>query len=305
MAFTVVPLHNLKLASGTRADFGSQFVFEDIPEWLGRDPHLNRLSEHDRDSLLLVKHALVAEYEANAIGEDDPKWNGVEPRSIQEAKYEAAVTANIALWLARPTPVCFTLVFHALSFTYGGHVVQPTTILRSERSGPIHCHPDDEANSLTQETIVQAGTLHATIVGLQRRNAVWEAMRAVWAGLKSYTEDRRYPFFWIALESLFGPDQQSLGITKRLARRISRFLCSNQKTANQMYDAVLQCYNVRSEIVHGRWDQNPRTTPCVAQTEGIVRSVFLRLLNDPNLLAIFLSSGRDQFLEDLTFPPRT
>jgi hypothetical protein len=37
MWFTVVPLHGLNLPCGTRIPFGSQFVLQDIPEWLRQD----------------------------------------------------------------------------------------------------------------------------------------------------------------------------------------------------------------------------------------------------------------------------
>ena len=37
MSFTVVPLHFVELAIGTRIPFGPDFVLRDIPEWLRRD----------------------------------------------------------------------------------------------------------------------------------------------------------------------------------------------------------------------------------------------------------------------------
>src|SRR5258707_1270312 len=99
MAFTVVPLHNLALDAGTSAEFGAGFVFQDVPQWLRDEPILKDLSRHDRASFLATKHALVAEYEAAAIGEPDANWKGQNPKSIQEVKAEAAILANIALWL--------------------------------------------------------------------------------------------------------------------------------------------------------------------------------------------------------------
>lgn len=69
MSFTVVPLFNLSLDPGTRAEFGDEFVFQDVPEWLKNEPILKELSRHDRQSISDAKHAFVAEYEAAAIGE--------------------------------------------------------------------------------------------------------------------------------------------------------------------------------------------------------------------------------------------
>jgi hypothetical protein len=69
MALTVVPLHNLTLGSGTSVGFAAGFVFQDLPQWLRKEPILKDLSRHDRESILAATHALVAEYEAQAIGE--------------------------------------------------------------------------------------------------------------------------------------------------------------------------------------------------------------------------------------------
>src|SRR6266446_6919910 len=39
-----------------------------------------------------------------------------------------------------------------------------------------------------------------------KKNPVWESLRAFWAALTMASPDRRYPFFWMGLESLFGSD---------------------------------------------------------------------------------------------------
>jgi len=98
MAFTVVPLHNLVLPSGTRVPFADVFVLQDVPDWLRNDHGiLNDLSRHDRESVLAAHHALVAEYPASAIGQPDPDWHGERPKSIQERKFESAILANLAM----------------------------------------------------------------------------------------------------------------------------------------------------------------------------------------------------------------
>jgi hypothetical protein len=91
MAFTVVPLHNLTLDARTSAEFGAGFVFQEVPQWLRDEPILQELSRHDRESTLAATHALVAEYDAQAIGEPDPTWTGKNPKSIQDVKGEAAI----------------------------------------------------------------------------------------------------------------------------------------------------------------------------------------------------------------------
>jgi hypothetical protein len=67
VSFTVVPIHNLNLPSGTVIPFG-KFTIQDVPEWLLKEPILNSLSEQDRDGVHRAKQALVSKYEADAYG---------------------------------------------------------------------------------------------------------------------------------------------------------------------------------------------------------------------------------------------
>jgi len=61
MAFTVVPLHNLRLAEGTCIPFGDGLCLQDVPEWLRKDEHtLADINRMDRQLTLAAKHALVA-----------------------------------------------------------------------------------------------------------------------------------------------------------------------------------------------------------------------------------------------------
>ncbi|MFB3777581.1 MAG: hypothetical protein ACE141_08210 [Bryobacteraceae bacterium] len=173
MSFTVVPLHNLSLPSGTRAIFGNGFVFQDVPQWVKNEPILKDLSRHDRQSVLDAKHALVAEYDAPSIGHPDPTWRGKKPRGIQEAKREAAILAD---------------------------------------------NPDD---------------------------------------------------------------------------------------ARALFRKVKTCYKMRSTIIHGRWKDAPEIVAVMADTEGIVRTVFRRLLDDKEMLRTFISRHRNEFLEDWVFSRST
>src|SRR5258708_28961313 len=105
MSFTVVPLHNLDLPTGTVLPFG-RFTIQDVPEWLIKEPILNQLSERDRDSVHRAKHALVSEYEADSYGHPDPEWKGTKPKGIQDLRLQSALLANMSLWMVMPSPVC-------------------------------------------------------------------------------------------------------------------------------------------------------------------------------------------------------
>jgi hypothetical protein len=63
VSFTVVPLHILELPTGTVIPFG-KFSIQHVPEWLLKEPILDRLSAHGRDGVHSAKQAFVSEYEA-------------------------------------------------------------------------------------------------------------------------------------------------------------------------------------------------------------------------------------------------
>jgi hypothetical protein len=168
MAFTLVPLHNVSLAAGTRIPFGDDLVFQDTPEWVKEDQSfLNFLSHHDKQSVIDSKQAFVAEYEAAAIGEPDPEHivkTGETQRTIQESKTRLAVLGNLAIWLRQPSPLCFTVSLHACMWTIPGQsakqpILQQSEVsdpvyFRSERSKPVYCHPKDINNPITAHHIV-------------------------------------------------------------------------------------------------------------------------------------------------------
>jgi hypothetical protein len=304
VSFTVVPLHNLTLAEGTQIPFGNGFVLQDIPAWLKAEPILKDLSRSERYSFSEAKHALVAEYEAAAIGEPDPSWNGKEPRSIQDSKRELVYLANTAMWLMHPTTVCFTTTFHALSLAVAGEPGSKNVVLRIETERPLHCHPKDVGNTISANQVVRAGELHVVLSSIPRNNVVWEALRAFWAGLTMYSADRRYPFFWLGLEALFGANESG-EIACKLSQRIAFFLAGNPKDARDLFRMAKRCYNTRSKIVHGRWDNDPKIDAVMYDTEAIVRTVLRDLLTKPDMLKTFLSKQRDQFLEDWVFSRST
>jgi len=298
VSFTVVPLHNLDLPSGTRIPFGSKFVLQDVPEWLKKDTgFLNDIGRHDRTSTLAANHALVSEYEAASIGDPDPEWKGQKPRGIQDLRFQSAMLASMAMWLIQPSMVCFTVGFHALTRIDGGRIVDPPIILRSEREGPIYCHPRDQHNPVEPRHITKAAALYGTLSTVPRKNVVWAALRAFWAALVSYTADYRYPLFWQGLESLFGAEDDSRGISRRLRERISYFLADDAATQQKLHDLVKRCYKTRSEIVHGRWEEGSEIDDRMGETEAIVRTVVRHMMDKPGMLGAFLSPKRDDFLQ--------
>lgn len=301
MAFTVVPIHNLDLPPRTRVDFGGGFVFQDLPEWVKQDPMLDRLSGTDQYGAREASHAWVAEYTASAIGEPDPDWKGKEPRSIQETKTEKAFFANLALWTTRPSIACFTSVFHAICPKVAGKDDPQPFIQQSRRYDALLVHPDDFHGRITLEDIEAAGRLHQKLVSIPRDNPLWTAVRAFWQGLTINTADLRCALFWIGLEALFGPEGNTGELRYRLSHRIAFFLSDEPAKTRDIPQRVKACYDTRSKIVHGRWNNDPEIDDIIRDTENVIRQALNKILDEPRLLNIFVSKGRDEFLDNLVF----
>jgi Apea-like HEPN len=264
---------------------------KDVPEWLKKD---DEISLHDRMATQICKHALISEYEADSYGHPDPEWKGQQPRGIQELRFQSAMLANMSMWMIMPSKVCFTVCFHALTKISGRELDTPV-VNHVDREGPLYCHPKDEHNPVKPKDLMKAAQLFETLSTVPRKNDVWPALRAFWAALASYWADYRYPLFWQGLESLFGNDDDR-GVSRRLRARISYFLADNVTTQQDLGEKVKACYRVRSEIVHGRWEDDPNFDDHMYTTEAIVRTV-MRHIADKSMLPIFLSPKRDQFLE--------
>jgi hypothetical protein len=302
MAFTVVPLHNLRLSSGTRIPFGTKFVLQNVPGWLKKDSYVDQLSRLDRMATLQAQHALVSEYSAAAIGEPDPAWKGRKRRSIQDLRFQAAYLVNIAIWLQMPSPVCFTLGFHALTNDSAGRPYERPAVLSSDRIEPFYCHPNEEHNEVSANHLVKAAELCERLETIPRNNALWSGLRAFSGALSSYFADYRFPLFWQGLESLFGSDTDRYGMTKRLCDRISYFLADNESDRMNFYQMVNDCYDMRSQIVHGRQadhgdEEDPEIDNRMEKTEAIVRTVVRHILKKPSMIQAFVSKGRNDFLQ--------
>ena len=269
MSFTVAPLDNLALPPGSNVAFGDGFVLLDLPAWLRSDPQIEHLSSDDRESLLRARHALVAEYEAHGSRDKDPNWKGQSPRTIQHSKGEAAIMANFSLWLVQPSRVCLTNVFHAVS---GPTILNPTVCSVSYEP-PILRHPNDPSAMPSLEQAITAGQFHAILANVPRKNSVWTALRAFWAGLTTRTRDIRYLLFWVGLEALFGSDD-GREISYKLAQRIAFFLCDSPDSAKATFREVKKCYGMRSQIAHGRWDDSTAFDHLMGVTEALLVRFF-------------------------------
>jgi len=281
---TIVPLNNFIPKMDGSIDFADGLTLAPLPDWVRQDTMVQRLSAPDLQGLSQVQYASIAEYDADALGDPDPNRAGREQRSIQAAKYELAVLANLALWLVRPSNIGFTLLLHA-PYRHGEWTVQ-----QWEKHDPLLCHPDDVTAHPTAEDIAQAQNLLTALCGLSRNRAIWTAIRSTWAGLRMNMEEVRYLLFWIALEALLGPDD-GREMTFRLSQRMALFLSNNREEAQRQFKEARTGYSYRSKVAHGRWRDNPNSLALMAKSEGFVRQSLIRILSDADLIAKFDSNN--------------
>src|SRR5262245_4824539 len=194
---SVVPLHNLEINFKDPFQFAPNATIEIIPDELRADSHLKRQAQYDLERLEATKNCLMFHYEADALYSKDPNSKSEEPRTIEQAKVEAAYLANVAFWLQHPSPLNFSLIFHMLEF-------DKFIIQGSERRNRFLSHPNDKDERVKSEDLEPAKELFAALMKIPRETSVWTAIRSLIAALQMNIEEIRYLLLWTALEALFG-----------------------------------------------------------------------------------------------------
>jgi hypothetical protein len=294
---TVIPIHNLDLELPQPVQFGHGFKLGPLPEWVLKDSMLEDLHRHVRERVADSTLAFVSTYDAIALGDPDPDWKEERPRGIQDAKYEAGVMANLALWIAKPSPAGFTVVIHAPEYA-SGPIAQ-----RASTHAPLLCHPRHGPSQVTESDIDLAAQLHTGLVEIMksgRDSSLWTVARSVWAGLQMENPPIRCTLFWVALEALFGPED-GREITYRLSQRLGFFLGHDRPEARELFVMAKRGYAFRSRIVHGNWKKDPEADDRMFEAERFVRQSLLRILRDTDLIQSFSSRARETYLDDLVF----
>ncbi len=294
---TVVPIHNLNLELQQPVQFGHGFRLGPLPEWVLKDSMLEDLNRLARERVADSKLAFVATYDATALGDPDPDWKDERPRGIQDAMYEAGVMANLALWIAKPSPAGFTVVIHAPEFPSGPLAQRVST------HSPLLCHPRHDPQPMHLSDIDLAARLHLGLVEVMkngRDSSLWTVARALWAGLQMDNPPIRCTLFWVALEALFGPED-GREITYRLSQRLGFFLGHDRSDARDLFATAKRGYAFRSRIVHGNWKKDPEADDRMVEAERFARQSLLRILKEEELIQTFSSRARESYLENLVF----
>ncbi len=283
-------------------EFDKGVVLREVPPWLKKDTFTSYLNATHRHLVLTeVRYAFSSEYEADALGDPDPNWPRKEPRSIQDAYHEAVVLANLALWLAKPSALGFSAIFHA-----DGLPGDPN--FRSfQEVRDLKPHMRYEMTCLILEDETLAKKLHAALLTLSREGTVWRSVFSLWQALTEPDWATRYLLLWISLESLFGPED-ARELSFRLSQRIGFFLKSDPAEASSLFQRAKTGYAWRSKVVHGlhlsRLDPEDSIRISL-DAEILINRSLKKILLDSNLLGLFDSKGREDYLDSLPFQSDT
>ena len=290
----IIPLYGVHPSE--RVEFAGGLILDAMPDWISNDPWLEVLSRQDQYAIKEATHGFIATYEAERFNSPDPTWKYPGEQPISEVKSGLAMWANLALWLSHPSPA------HLIHVLYADVTDAVPQVKGSKTCPRIFHHAKDAIQSPSAEDIELARDLHLSIAKLERKGSVWGALQATWAALQMGADVIRFPLFWIALESLFGPEQAAGEITYKLSQRIAFFLADDRPKAREIYKKAKDGYSFRSTIVHGRWKEKKESQTLLADVETLTRESLIRLLLSDDLLNVFASkNGRDTYLDDLVF----
>ena len=212
-------------------DLGNGVALSPRPDWLASVSITKNLGWLQREVVLgQTRYALRVDYDAASLGDPDPSWEG-EARSIQDTSAERLYLANVALWLARPSPAAFGLVVHA-------EKRDAEWLHRQSYSfDSVKVHENDQRNRLSKYDLALARSLNLALVGLPRDGAPWASARVLWKTLTEDWWEGRYLLLWVALEALFGPLSPG-ETTYRLSQNLAFFLASNTGEAQATFRAA-------------------------------------------------------------------
>lgn len=290
----VVPEYSDNGRIGVVQDLGSDVQIGPSASW-PFDWSINRsIGEWHRREIGRSDLWLVTDYEANSMGEasEEP---GVSKQRRALFRLQEAV---FALWLSKPSRLSFRICLHLVE--QGDHFV---------------CHALDVGDatialdryrhaSLEASDLPLARRLLAAISTLPHEGPVWVAARSAFGAIREIDPTIRFLLFWIALEALFGPANQTRGAAEKLCRWAAAFLHVEGQSQRFIRRRLSASYKNRNDVVHGMRIGQFDPEDLVLPTEGAAMNALGKILPDPSLVAKFNGSGRETYLEGLILEAR-
>lgn len=269
-----------------------------IPEWVIDNTFVDKLRPALQDKLADgTRHCLAIEYEAAALGSPDTSSTRDPKLAIQETATIKIQFVNLALWLARPTSLSFKIVVHAVN-----HGTEWVT--RQIQDFDIMCPLENcVPEALTESDLASAQNIFRNLSSTIDRSTIRTAAGATFRALLEQAWPLRFLLHWLAMESLFGPED-GREITFRLSQRVALFLESDKEKAQKLFSEVKNSYSWRSKVVHGlRLSKlkEDESYQLLVGLEQLVRRSFLEVLRDDATARIFDGESREKYLDSMPF----
>ena len=236
---------------------------------------------------------MVAEYDAEAMG--DP--SDVPGFTKQALSFRRLREAALALWILRPSRLCFRLgVYHVESeeglWLHRGHEIFCLSFLALERYRHAR---------LVRRDVLASAELFGALATILHDGPVWVACRCLFGALQETDPSLRFLLHWIGLEALFGAPNRSRGVGDTLTVRAGAFLQTVGETARQIRRALSRSYEYRHAISHGMRLAGLPSDPeqLILPVEGAMRGALHKILTDSALVSVFNGSTREEYLDSL------
>lgn len=285
---------------GYPADASSRHVTPDVtyelaPDWLQRvaEDELARsdLGEHAGSK---GAHCLCVRYEAGPPASAHEGATADEVSEHVEAR-RALNTASLMLWLSRRSTFGYDTIVVANEEDEGWTWREITTH-NIRLALPSYQSADIEAEDFRTAYRFGAAFKHARPQG-----AIRMASHALTMALTQSDWPLRYLSLWLALESLFGPED-ARETTFRLCQRIALFLAPRGTEAIALFRSVGESYRWRSKVAHGlrlqKLEAN-RSLELLESLEELVHRALRKIVDDDVLLRTLDSNRRKEFLDHL------
>jgi hypothetical protein len=279
--------------------FTEQVSVRPIPEWVRQADTVDELRPQIREKIENEgsRHCIGVEYQADAFGSPDPSWKGDPLWSMQDTAAQWIRSAHLALWLARPTALSFSIIIDAVK-NGPEWVTRGTTSYTEAYPLPEHQH-----QTHTLEDFVTARTLFNALLGVSQEGPVRAAGLMTVKALGNQTWEFRFLLLWLVLECLFGPETPQ-ETTFRLSQRIAFFLEKDGSKAREVYACIKKSYEWRSRIVHGLRLSNvkgEKSDSLLVELEELVRRSLVEILGSETMVKTFDGGRREEYLDSLAF----
>jgi Apea-like HEPN len=298
MKFTAIALLNPHWHSvavdGQVRNVTPNVTYEQVPTWfrkLAEDNFARQdLGEHADDE---HAYCLCTRYDSTGGAEAVTAVTDIPPN---DRARKALQTASLMLWLSRRTSFAFDRVVIAEEEDHAAWVWKELTSHDVWVALPSYASLDIEAQDFTTSYDL-AGKYTQSRAG----QTVQTACHALGMSLTQSDWPLRYLTLWLVLESLFGPED-ARETTFRLCQRMALFLAPRGEAARSLFKQLNESYRWRSKIVHGMRLQKLEAVKSLAlleALEGWVHSALRKVISSPELLQIFDTSKREEYLDEL------